>query len=53
MEINEVYRMLFPNYRKGIIRTIIITIFELPLAIGMIPAFVIYLMEKDIGFYDA
>lgn len=49
MEQDEVYRMLYPNYRKGIIRTIIITIFELPLAIGMIPAFVIYLMEKDIG----
>lgn len=46
----EIYRMLVPNYRKGIIRTISITIFELPLTIGMVAALVILWMEKDYQF---
>lgn len=47
MEINEVYNMLFPNYRRSVIKSLIVVLFEFPLFLGLILALVIYWTGKD------
>lgn len=39
--------MLFPNYRRSVIKSLIVVLFEFPLFLGLILALVIYWNEKD------